>query len=65
MSDCHLFIVHFLCGVLTALFGCYMLVPSETAAVSVHVLCMPYNHAPVYSVTSVKLKATEVGYMCV
>ena len=27
------------------------LVPRETAAVSAHVLCTPYNHAPVYSVT--------------
>ena len=28
-----------------------LLVPHETAAVSAHVLCTPYNHAPVYSVT--------------
>ena len=28
------------------------LVPRATAAVSAHVLCTPYNHAPVYSVTS-------------
>ena len=28
------------------------LVPHETTAVSAHVLCAPYNHAPVYSVTS-------------
>ena len=28
------------------------LVPRETAAVSPHVLCTPYNHSPVYSVTS-------------
>ena len=27
------------------------LVPCETAAISAHVLCTPYNHAPVYSVT--------------
>ena len=30
------------------------LVPHETAAVSEHVLWTPYNHAPVYSVTSFK-----------
>ena len=28
------------------------LVPCETAAISVHILCTPYNHAPVYSVTT-------------
>ena len=28
------------------------LVPRKTAAVSAHVLCAPYNHAPAYSVTS-------------
>ena len=27
------------------------LVPCETAAVSVHVLCTPYNHKPAYNVT--------------
>ena len=46
---------------------CYLvvtwLVPHETAAVSTHVLCTPYNHAPVYSVTS--FRATYVGCMCV
>ena len=26
------------------------LVPHETAAISAHILCTPYNHAPVYSV---------------
>ena len=30
------------------------LLPHETAAVLVQVLCTPYNHAPVYSVTSCK-----------
>ena len=39
------------------------LVPRETAAVSAHVLCTPYNHAPVYSVIS--FEATYVGCMCV
>ena len=29
-------------------------VSRETAAVSVHMLCTPYSHAPVYSVTSFK-----------
>ena len=38
-------------------------VPCETAAVSVHILCTPHNHAPVYSVTS--FQATYVGCMCV
>ena len=33
--------------------------PRETAAVSAHVLCTPYNHAPVYSVTS--FEARYVG----
>ena len=32
------------------------LVPREAAAVSAHVLCTPYNHAPVYSVTSYSRK---------
>ena len=32
-------------------FSCAWLVPRETAAISAHVLCTPYNHAPVYSVT--------------
>ena len=35
---------------------CYLvgtrLVPRQTAAVSAHVLCTSYNHAPAYSVTS-------------
>ena len=30
------------------------LVPRETAAILAHILCIPYNHAPVYSVTSCK-----------
>ena len=30
------------------------LVPRQTAAVSAQVLCTPYNHSPVYSVTSFK-----------
>ena len=30
------------------------LVPRETAAVSAHVMCTPYNHAPVSSVTTLK-----------
>ena len=45
-------------GVGTVLFACHTagLVPGETAAVSAHVLCTPYNHAPVYSVTLFKGK---------
>ena len=35
------------------------LVPRQTAAVSAHVLCTPYNHAPIYIVTS--LEAIKVG----
>ena len=34
------------------------LVPHETAAVLAHVLCTPYNHAPVYSVTLFKATNT-------
>ena len=36
------------------------LVPGETAAVSAHILCTPYNHAPCH-VTS--CKATYIGCM--
>ena len=39
------------------------LVPPETAAASVHSLCSPYNHAPVYSITS--FKVTSVGCLYV
>ena len=39
------------------------LVPRETAAISVRILCTPYSHAPVYSVMS--FKATYVRFMCV
>ena len=39
------------------------LVPREHAAISVHVLCAPYNHTPVSSVIS--LEATFVRCMCV
>ena len=35
----------------------------KTAAISMHVLCTPYNHAPVYSVTS--FKATYIGRLAV
>ena len=42
---------------------CYLvvawLVPRETAAVSAHVLCIPYTHAPVYSVTSFDVDMDE------
>jgi len=37
------------------------LVSSETAAVSAHVQCTPYNHAPIYSITW--SEATYVGCM--
>ena len=39
------------------------LVPGETAAVSAHVLCTPYSHAPGYSANL--FEATYVGCMCV
>ena len=45
-----------------ALFSNYIpawLMPRGTAAVSKQVLCTPFNHAPVYRVTS--FKATSVG----
>ena len=38
------------------------LVPCETAAILVYVLCTPYNLVPVYIVTS--CKTTCVGYVC-
>ena len=37
------------------------LVPHETADVLAYTVCAPYNHAPVFSVTS--FKATDVGCM--
>ena len=43
------------------LHGC--MVPRETAALSAHVLCIPYNHTLVYSVTF--FKATYVRCMTV
>ena len=39
------------------------LVPRESGTVSAHVLCTPYSHASVYSITS--FAATYVGCMCV
>ena len=36
------------------------LMPRETVAVSAHVLCTPYIHAPVYSVTSFEVVAVVV-----
>ena len=57
MSDCIPFIAHFVyihqSGVLTVLFGCYM-VPRETAAVSAHVLCSPYNSLQCHAIQSHK-----------
>ena len=41
-------------GVHTALFGRYI-AGATFAAVSVHVLCTPYNRAPVYSVNFILL----------
>ena len=43
-------------GVLTELFGYHMAGATEAAAVSAHVLCAPYNHEPVYSVTLFKAR---------
>ena len=39
------------------------MIPCETADILVHVLCMPYSHAPVYSVTV--FQTTFIGCMCV
>ena len=50
----------------TALRRCLVvtwLVSHETAAVSAHVLCTPYNQLHVYSV--ILFKATYVGCMCI
>ena len=41
-----------------------LLVPHETAAVSAHVLCTPYNHAPVYSITSCEATCIRRLHMC-
>ena len=52
-----------ICGWLSlALVVVIWLVPCETAAVSAHVLCTPYNHAPAYGVTS--FKVTCSAYVC-
>ena len=40
------------------------LVPRETAAVLAHVLCTPYSHAPVYSVTSFKATYIRCIHVC-
>ena len=40
------------------------LVPRETAAVSVQVLCTPFNHALVYSVTSFKTGHIDSVHVC-
>ena len=45
----------------TALMVVTWLVPHETADVLAYSVCAPYNHAPVFSVTS--FKATDVGRM--
>ena len=45
------------------LFVTWLVPRHNTAAVSVHVLCTPYNHAPVYGATS--CKATRVERVCV
>ena len=38
--------------------------PREAAAVSAHVLCTPYNRAPVYSVTSSKMFSEQLNRAC-
>ena len=40
------------------------LVPREAAAVSAHVLCTPYNRAPVYCVTSSKMFSEQLNKAC-
>ena len=47
----------------TALFSCYMAGTRRETVVSAHVLFAPYNHAPVYTVTS--CKAIHVGCTCI
>ena len=41
-----------------------LLMPRETAAVQAHVLCTPYNHAPVYSITSCEATCIRRLHMC-
>ena len=48
-------------GVLTNCLLITWLVPYETAAITAHTLCAPYNHAQVYIVTS--SEATQVRSM--
>ena len=58
MSDCILLQRVFLISTEMVYFTAYLVVawpvPRETAAVSARVLCTPFNHAPIYSVTSFK-----------
>ena len=49
-----------LCGVLTALIGCCMAGVHKAAAISVHILCKPCIHAPVYGITSCKVPVYSV-----
>ena len=66
-SDCEWlssFMVRFECllsGVQTELFGFTWLIPPETVAVLVHILCTPYNHAPVYGITSFEATCVALG----
>ena len=67
MSDCIIFQCIFLISTEVVYWQNYLvvawLVSRETAAISAQVLCTPFNHAPVYSVTS--FKATQVSGACV
>ena len=41
------------------------LVPHETAAISAHILCTPYNNAPVYlKCACVRFQQVNKEYMC-
>ena len=37
-----------------------LLAPCETAAILAHIMCTPYSHAPVYSVTSVQANRPDI-----
>ena len=69
MSDCKPFVARFLISTEVVYWQRYLavscLVPREAAAVSAHVLCTPYNLAPVYSVTSCKALKTGADFITV
>ena len=61
MSDCIVFIARLLISTeVEYRQRCLMLVPRESAAVAAHILCTPYNHATLYSVTSFEATSCKV-----